>query len=59
MRRTSRRLSCNTASRNKPEYLPRIAQTLAELRGMPLEEIARITTENALSALPALRPQAT
>src|SRR5574340_305955 len=27
---------------NKPEYLPRIAQTLAELRGMPLEEIARI-----------------
>src|SRR5574340_28889 len=37
---------------NKPEYLPRIAQTLAELRGMPLEEIARITTENAMAALP-------
>ncbi len=42
---------------NKPEYLPRIAQTLAELRGMPLEEIARITTVNALSALPRLGPQ--
>ena len=41
---------------NKPEYLPRIAQTLAELRGMPLEEIARITTENVLSVLPAIRP---
>jgi len=40
---------------NKPEYLPRIAQTLAELRGVPLEEIARITTENAWSALPKLR----
>jgi len=41
---------------NKPEYLPRIAQTLAELRGMPLEEIARITTENAMAALPRLSP---
>lgn len=36
---------------NKPEYLPRIAQTLADLRGIPLEEIARITTENVLSTL--------
>jgi len=42
---------------NKPEHLPRIAQTLAELRGMPLEEIARITTENARSALPRLGGQ--
>jgi len=39
---------------NKPEYLPRIALTLAGLRGIPPEEIARITTENALSALPKL-----
>jgi TatD DNase family protein len=42
---------------NKPEYLPRIAQTLAELRGMTPEEVARITTENALSALPKLKAQ--
>ena len=34
---------------NKPEYLPRIAQTLAELRGIPLEEVARVTTANALA----------
>ena len=40
---------------NKPEYLPRIVQTLAELRGIPLEEIARATTANALSVLPRLR----
>jgi TatD DNase family protein len=40
---------------NKPEYLPRIAQTLAELRSLPLEEIARATTENVLSALTKLR----
>ena len=42
---------------NKPEYLPRIAQTLAELRGMTLEEVACITTENALAALPKLKAQ--
>jgi len=41
-------------SPNKPEYLPRIAQTLAELRGISLEEVARITSENVLSALPKL-----
>ena len=40
---------------NKPEYLPRIAQTLAELRGISLEEVARVTTANALAVLPRLR----
>lgn len=37
---------------NKPEYLPRIAQTLADLRGMTIDEIARTTTENVSSILP-------
>ncbi|MDD3883937.1 MAG: TatD family hydrolase [Gallionella sp.] len=41
-------------SPNAPEYLPQIAATLAELRGMSLQDIARITTENALAALPKL-----
>jgi TatD DNase family protein len=41
---------------NKPEYVPRIAQTLAILRGMSLEEIAQATTLNALSVLPTLKP---
>jgi TatD DNase family protein len=36
---------------NKPEYIPRIAQTLAELRGISLDEVARITTRNADSIL--------
>ncbi|GAB4416338.1 MAG: TatD family hydrolase [Sideroxydans sp.] len=31
---------------NKPEYLPRIAQTLAELRGITLEDVARATSAN-------------
>lgn len=39
---------------NKPEYLPRIAQTLAGLRGMTPEAIAQATTANALAALPRL-----
>ncbi len=32
--------------RNHPGYLYRMAQRLAELRGLPVEEIGRITTEN-------------
>ena len=41
---------------NRPSYLPRIAATLAELRQLPLAEIARITSDNARSVLPALAP---
>jgi TatD DNase family protein len=40
--------------RNSPEELPRIGQVLAELRGMPIDVLARITSENAHSALPRL-----
>lgn len=39
---------------NKPEYLARIAQILAELRRISLAEVAQATTENALHALPKL-----
>ena len=39
---------------NEPKYLPRIAQTMADLRGMPLEQIAQSTTMNALSVLPKM-----
>lgn len=40
---------------NTPENLARIAQTLADLRGIPLAEIAELTTFNALQVLPLLR----
>lgn len=40
---------------NEPKYLPRIAQTLAELRGISPEEIAQATTKNARAVLPALK----
>ena len=33
--------------RNEPAYLPRVAEALAELRGITPEEAARATTENA------------
>ncbi len=38
-------------ARNAPAYLPRIAETLAELRGETLAEIAEITTKNAENIL--------
>jgi TatD DNase family protein len=40
--------------RNEPGELPRIAETLAELRGLELAEAARQSTANALAALPKL-----
>jgi TatD DNase family protein len=43
------------SQRNTPEELPRIGAALAELRGMPVDEIARLTTANAQAALPRLR----
>jgi TatD DNase family protein len=40
--------------RNEPAELPRIAQVLAGLRGMPIEALAKACTANALAALPRL-----
>lgn len=40
--------------RNSPAELPRIAQVLADLRGISLEEVTRITSETARQALPGL-----
>lgn len=41
-------------SPNKPEYLRRIAEILANVRGIPLEELALATTENARAVLAGL-----
>lgn len=41
-------------SRNEPGELPRIAQTLAGLRGLSLDALRELTTRNALAALPRL-----
>lgn len=38
--------------RNEPGELPRIGAALADLRGMPVDALARATTSNACQALP-------
>jgi len=47
-------LASRRGERNSPEYLPEVAQTIAELRGMEVEEVARVTADNATTLL-ALR----
>jgi len=44
--------------RNAPAELPRIAQVLAGLRGLPLEALAQQMRANALQALPRLQGRA-
>jgi TatD DNase family protein len=41
-------------SRNEPAQLPRIAETLSELRGWSIAQTRRVTTANALRVLPRL-----
>ena len=43
--------------RNSPAELPRIAAALAELRGLPVEDVIARTTANALAVLPRLASQ--
>ncbi|HET9645539.1 MAG TPA: TatD family hydrolase [Burkholderiaceae bacterium] len=52
--RTAAERAAGSISRNEPAQLPRIARTLAELRGRPLEEIAQLTSVNACRVLPRL-----
>lgn len=40
--------------RNEPGELPRIAQQVADLRGIPLQTLAAASTANAVAALPRL-----
>ena len=42
--------------RNEPAELPRIAQAMADLRGIGVEALAIATRRNALQALPKLEP---
>ncbi|MCF0237249.1 MAG: TatD family hydrolase, partial [Sphaerochaetaceae bacterium] len=36
--------------RNKPEYLPETARAIAEIKGLPLEELSEILYQNSLNA---------
>jgi len=52
--RTAEQRAAGATSRNEPAELPRIAQTLCELRGWSDDQAARITSANARAALPRL-----
>jgi TatD DNase family protein len=52
--RTAAQRAAGATHRNEPAELPRIAQTLADLRGLSLSEIEKLSTDNALAALPRL-----
>ena len=53
-RTAAQREAGEATGRNEPAELPRIAATLASLRGWTLEHTAATTTANALAALPRL-----
>lgn len=53
-RTAAQREAGEASGRNEPAQLPRIAATLAELRGWTLDQTAATTTANALAALPRL-----
>ena len=52
--RTASQRAAGETSRNEPGELPRIARTLAELRGLSLPALAEVTSANARAALPGL-----
>lgn len=52
--RTAAERAAGATSRNEPAELPRIAQAFADLRGMPLQELAEVTSANVRAALPGL-----
>lgn len=54
---TQQRAAGQSAGRNAPGELPRIAQVVAQLRGLPAEALAEACWQNALSALPRLAGQ--
>jgi TatD DNase family protein len=54
--RNAQERAAGHSARNEPCELPRIAQTLAALRGWTLQHTADVTAANACAALPGLRP---
>ena len=54
--KTAEQRAAGELSRNEPAELPRIAETLATLRGWSLAQTAAMTRANALRVLPKLGP---
>lgn len=54
-RTAQQRAAGQRQGRNEPAELPRIGQVLADLRNVPVDELAQATAQNAADALPRLR----
>jgi TatD DNase family protein len=52
--RSAAQRAAGETTRNEPAELPRIAATLAALRGLSIEDTARLSCRNAMAALPRL-----
>ncbi|MCR8959108.1 TatD family hydrolase [Variovorax sp. S2] len=53
-RTQAQRAAGEAQGRNEPGELPRIAEVVAQLRGIGVDELAEATTRNALEAIPRL-----
>jgi TatD DNase family protein len=53
-RTQAQRAAGEAQGRNEPGELPRIAEVVAQLRGIRVDELAEATTRNALEAMPRL-----
>ncbi|QGW81222.1 TatD family hydrolase [Variovorax paradoxus] len=53
-RTQAQRAAGEAQGRNEPGELPRIAEVVAQLRGIGIDELAAVTTRNALQAMPRL-----
>jgi TatD DNase family protein len=52
---SEQRAAGESQGRNEPAQLPRIAQVLADLRGMPLDQLSQAVWANSLAALPKIQ----
>jgi TatD DNase family protein len=53
-RKAEQRASGMAQGRNEPAELPRIAQVMAQLRGISVDELAMASSRNAIAGLPKL-----
>lgn len=51
----AQRAAGEVQGRNDPSQLPRIAEVMAKLRGITLEELSRVVWDNSLAALPKIK----
>ena len=48
--KVKRNSKASSKRRNKPEYLPETANAIAQIKGIPVEEMSEILYQNSLAA---------